>query len=174
MSQFNLYLERIQETRNYKYQDLELYDEGFKEIWDKMKDKLKSFGRYATIIGLLLSAGNFDSVKKDSIPEELKDAKSVLLKMIQNPKKTLSESDKETLHKAITYYNNKETYPDSDNWDKYIFDGSVPELITYLQNEVQKPEQVRIIIDVLNKQGPDRNVRPQIFKGIEGPNHKGL
>jgi hypothetical protein len=174
MSQFNLYLERVQETRNYKYQDLELYDEGFKDIWDKTKNKLKSFGKYATIIGLLLSAGNFDSVKKANIPEELKDAKSVLLKMIQNPKDTLSKDDKKTLHKAITYYNDRKTYPGSDNWDNYIFDGSVPELVEYFQKKVENPEQVNIIISVLNKQGPDRNVRPQIFKGIEGPNHKGL
>jgi hypothetical protein len=170
MSQFNLYLERIQETRNYKYQDLELYDEGFKEIWDKMKDKLKSFGRYATIIGLLLSAGNFDSLKKDSIPEELKDAKSVLLKMIQNPKKTLSESDRKNLDTAIKFYNTEYSYYGKDG---YVFDSK--ELINWIEKYTKNAEQVKQIVDFMSKQESERNLEPDIYNLLRsGPNDKGL
>ena len=38
MSQFNLYLERVQEQREYNYDDLEIYDESLK---DDLKDNLK-------------------------------------------------------------------------------------------------------------------------------------
>jgi hypothetical protein len=174
MSEFNLYLERVQENRNYKYQDLELYDEGFKEIWDKMKNKLKSLGKYATIIAFLLSAGSFDSIKKQNIPEELKNAKAVLLNMAQNQEYTLSKADEETLSKAIKFNNDKREYPGSGNWDNYVFDGSIPELIQYLKKMLNDPTQTNLIIEILKEQGPNRNVRPKIFRLLEGPNHKGL
>lgn len=55
MSQFNLYLEKVQENRN--YQDLEVYDEGMKEV-KEMAVKTVTFGLMA-----LMGAGFFQGAK---------------------------------------------------------------------------------------------------------------
>ena len=73
MSQFNLYLERVQENRNYKYQDLELYDEGFKEICSKVK---KAGIFTALLLSLMMSSDKIE--KKEKLPEVLLQFKNII------------------------------------------------------------------------------------------------
>ena len=112
MSQFNLYLERVQENRNYKYQDLELYDEDFKEIWSKVK---KTGIFTALLLSLMMSSDKIE--KKENLPEVLLQFKNLIT---QSSNYKFDQEQKKIIKSAFELKGGKITPDDIEDFLKIL------------------------------------------------------
>jgi hypothetical protein len=141
MSQFNKYLEIVQEERNYNYDHLEIYDESIKDAWNKIK---KMFTKSKVIIiASLLSLILTSQIQK--YPNELSNARDVLNKRVEDKNYKFNDEDKKIIGTAIEFMDEK-------TGKKTIVEGDVETIIDVLQKTLYNKQQVEKFINGLGSQ----------------------
>jgi polyhydroxyalkanoate synthesis regulator phasin len=103
MSQFNKYLEIVQEQREYNYDDLEIYDEGFKELLasvnkENFKESFKKLIKYALILVMTASLGiSLTEIDNALKREDFSTLNVITSSTINNIKKQSSEKSGKAL-----------------------------------------------------------------------------
>jgi hypothetical protein len=145
MSQFNKYLEIVQEERNYNYDHLEIYDESIDESIKDALNKIKNMFTKGKIIIIasLLSLILISQIQ--NYPKELSSARDVLNKKVTDENYIFNDKDKEIIGTAIEFMDEK-------TGKKTIIEGDVETIIDVLQKTLYNKRQVEKFINGLDSE----------------------